>query len=56
MSLYEASLKTTDPKTGSTHLNRLLTMRASNPAQVALKVAGLGLTKDSQGELIIYQF
>jgi len=56
MSMYEASLKMTDPTTGNTHLNRLMTMRAPSPDHVRNRVIAMGLTTDREGELIVYRF
>ncbi|QFS82293.1 hypothetical protein FIV09_05585 [Roseivivax sp. THAF197b] len=55
MSMYEASLLTTDPKTGATHLDRLFTMPARSAAHVKARVEALGLSK-TNSELLVYRF
>jgi len=55
MSIYEASLKTTDPHSGSTSFHRLFTMSARNAAQVQARAEALGVAKPD-AELLVYRF
>ena len=55
MSIYEASLKTTDPLTGSTSFHRLFTMPARGAAQVQARAEALSMTKPD-AELLVYRF